>query len=139
MGYYRQFIRDNSTIAEPLTNLTKKNAPKIVKWSDEAENAFQKLKEMLTTAALMRNPDFSRTFVLQTNASGVGVGAVLSQGEQEDQPIAYYRRKLLPRERIYSTVEKQCLAIVLAIKHFSACLMGRHILIQTDHRAYYNG
>ncbi len=65
----------------------------------------------------MKNPDFARTFILQTDASGVGVGAVLSQGEKEDQPIS---RKLLPREKAYSTVEKECLAIVLAVKHFKA-------------------
>ena len=61
----------------------------------------------------MRNPDFSRNFILQTDASGYGVGAVLSQGETGDQPIAYFSKKLLPRERAYSTIEKECLAIVL--------------------------
>ena len=80
----------------------------------------------------MRNPDFSRPFVLQTDASGVGVGAVLSQ---DDQPIAYFSRKLLPREQAYSVVEQECLAIVLAIKHFQAYLAGRMFIIQTDHRA----
>ena len=82
----------------------------------------------------MRNPDFTRTFILQTDASGVGVGAVLTQGE-DDRPIAYFSRKLLPREHAYSTVEKECLAIVLAIKHFKAYLMGKQFIIQTDHRA----
>ena len=81
----------------------------------------------------MQNPDFTRTFILQTNASGVG--AVLSQGEEEDRPIAYFSRKLLPRERAYSTVKKECLAIVLAIKHFRPYLLGRPFLVQTDHRA----
>lgn len=83
----------------------------------------------------MRNPDFSRTFILQTDASGVGVGAVLSQGEAEDQPIAYFSRKLLPREKAFSTIEKECLAIVLGVKHFKAYLLGRPFVIQTDHRA----
>ena len=82
----------------------------------------------------MTNPDFTRTFILQTDASGEGVGAVLSQGE-DDRPIAYFSRKLLSRERAYSTVEKECLAIVLAIKHFKAYLMGKRFIIQTDHKA----
>ena len=64
-----------------------------------------------------------RTFILQTDASG------------EDQPIPYFSRKLLPREQAYSTVEKECLAIVLAVKHFKAYLLGRTFIIQTDHRA----
>ena len=62
------------------------------------------------------------------------MGAVLSEGEA-DRPIAYFSRKLLPRERAYLTVEKECLAIVLAIKHFKAYLMGKRFIIQTDHRA----
>ncbi len=83
----------------------------------------------------MQNPDFNRVFILQTDASGVGVGAVLSQGENEDHTIAYFSRKLLPREISYSTVEKECLAIILAVKHFKAYLLGRSFLTQTDHRA----
>lgn len=90
---------------------------------------------MLINAPLMRNPDFTRTFILQTDASGIGVGAVLSQGEEEDRPIAYFSRKLLPRERAYLTVEKECLAIILAVQHFKVYLMGRQFIIQTDHRA----
>ena len=134
-GYYRRFVKDYATIAEPLTELTRKNLPERVEWNNKAELAFQKLKRMLISAPLMKNPDFNRTFILQTDASGVGVGAVLSQGEEEDQPIAYFSRKLLPREQAYSTVEKECLAIVLAVKHFKAYLLGHTFIIQTDHRA----
>ena len=72
------------------------------------------------TAPLMKNRDFTRTFVPQRDASGVRVEAVLSQGEEKDHPIAYFSRKLLPREKSYSTVEKECLAIVLAVKNFKA-------------------
>ena len=96
-----------------------------------AELAFQKI---LISARLIKNPDFNHAFILQMDASGVGVGAVLSQGE-EDQPIAYFSRKLLPREQAYSTVEKECLAIVLAVKHFKAYLLGCTFIFQTDHRA----
>ena len=65
----------------------------------------------------------------------MGVGAVLSQGGEEDRPIAYFRRKLLPREKAYSTVEKECLAIVLAIKHFRAYLLGKPFIVESNHRA----
>ena len=90
---------------------------------------------MLVSAPLMPNPEFTKSFILKTDASGMGVRAVLSQGEEEDRPIAYFNRNLLPRERAYSTVEKECLAIVLAIKHFQADLLGKPFIVQTDHRA----
>ena len=82
----------------------------------------------------MRNPDPSKTFVLQTDASDFGVGAVLSQGEDE-RPIAYYSRKLLDGERRYSVVEKECLAVVLGIKAFNVYLAGKPFVLQTDHKA----
>ena len=93
------------------------------------------MKQILVSAALTKNPDFTRTFGLRTDASGVGVGAVLSQGEEQDQIIAYLSQKLLPRERSYSTIKKEFLAIVLAVKHFKAYLLGHPFIIQTDHRA----
>ena len=134
-GYYRRFVQNYAMIAEPLTELTRKNMPTKIEWTGRAELAFQRLKKMLVSAPLLKNPDFTRTFILQTDASGVGVGAVLSQGEEEDYPVAYFSRKLLPRERAYSTVEKECLAIVLAVKHFRVYLLGRSFIVQTDHRA----
>ena len=81
-GYYRRFVQHYATIAEPLTEMTKKNQPDLVEWTTAAELAFQRLKSMLTSAPLMKNPDFTQTFILQTEASGVGIGAVLSQGEE---------------------------------------------------------
>ena len=83
----------------------------------------------------MRNPDFTQMFILQTDASNVGVGAVLSQGSEEDRPIAYFSRKLLLREQNYSVVEQECLAVVLSIKAFETYLLGKPFVIQTDHRA----
>ena len=83
----------------------------------------------------MKNVDFDRTFILRTDASGVGVGAVLSQGENGDQPIAYFSKKLLPKEKAYSTLKKECLAIVLAVKHFKAYHLGQPFVIQTVHQA----
>ena len=131
-GYYRCFIRDYATIAQPLTDLTKKGVPEEVPWSMPCEEAFRKLKGALTSETVMKNPDFSKPFVLQTDASRTGVGAVLSQ---EDSPIAYYSRKLLDRERKYSTVEQECLAIVAGIKAFGIYLIGKPFVLQTDHRA----
>ena len=91
-GYYRRFVQNYAMIAEPLTELTRKNMPEKIEWTERAELAFQRLK-MLVSAPLLKNPDFTRTFILQTDASGVGVGAVLSQGEEEDYPVAYFSRQ----------------------------------------------
>ena len=135
-GYYRRFIQDYATIVEPLTELTKKNSPEQIHWDDKAELAFQRLKQMLVSAPLMQNPDFTRTFILQTNASEGGVGAVLSQREEEDRHIAYFSRKLLPRERTYSTMEKECLAIVLAINTSELIYLENHLSFKLTTEPY---
>eukprot|EP00731_Ephydatia_muelleri_P002194 Em0001g2194a len=117
-GYYRRFIPNYATLATPLTDLTKKSAPTQVQWTDKCGHAFGKLKERLCSDPVLGSPDFTRPFILQTDASERGVGAVLSQrsAEQgEEHPIAFFSRKLLPREEKYSTIEKECLAIKLAM------------------------
>jgi len=136
-GYYRRFIPHYATIATPLTNLTKKSEPDKVNWIAECGKAFNKLKEILMSSALMRNTNFSCPFVLQTDASEVGVGAVLSQSDDVclDHPIAYFSKKILPREQKFSTIEKECLAIKLGIEAFRVYLLGREFVVQTDHRA----
>ena len=85
----------------------------------------------------MMNSDFSCPFILQTDASEVGVGAVLIQIDAEgcDHPVAYFSRKLLPREQKYATIEKECLAIKLGVEAFQVYLLGNEFTIQTDHRA----
>ena len=99
-GYYRRFIPDYASTAAPLTDLTRKSAPVRVVWSPNCDHAFQQLKDSLCTAPILRSPDFTRPFVLQTDASDRGVGAVLSQLDDEGQehPVAYFSKKLLPRE-----------------------------------------
>ena len=84
---------------------------------------------------MLRNPDYTQTFQLQTDASDVGVGAVLSQGGEQDQPIAYFSRKMLERERHHSTIEKECLAIHLGIKAFATYLIWKPFVLQTDNQA----
>ena len=84
---------------------------------------------------VLLSPNFDREFVLQTDASNRGIGAVLSQLDDagQERPVAFISRKLLPREEKYATVEKECLAIKLAIQHFRVYLLGRHFFVQTDH------
>ena len=88
------------------------------------DDTFNRLKECLCSEPILRCPDFSLLFVLKTDASGRAIGAVLSQlvGNGEEHPVAYYSRKLLPREEKYSTVEKECLAIIQGIQTFRVYL-----------------
>ena len=78
---------------------------------------------------MLQSPDFSKLFILQTDASNRGVGAVLSQWDSDgtDHPVGYFSRKLLPREEAYSTIEKECLAIKLGIEAFKVYLLGRQL------------
>ena len=91
----------------------------------DARAHFRKLKSLLYREPVLRSPDFTKEFVLQTDASDVGVGAVLSQLDEEgaDHPVAYYSRKLLAREQKYAAIEKECLTIKLATQ--SKCLCGQ--------------
>ena len=136
-GYYRKFLPNYASVAIPLTDLTKKSAPNRVVWTEQCQQAWQKLKDLLCSAPVLKSPDFSQPFILQTDASEKGVGAVLSQVDNmgKDHPVAFYSKKLLPREVRYSTVEKECLAIRLATDFFRVYLLGQLFTIQTDHRA----
>jgi len=136
-GYYRKFIPDFATIAAPLTDLTRKNAPNLVSWSPTCEGAFTELKSRMCSSPVLRSPDFTKPFIVHTDASERGVGVVLSQLDDDgnDYPVSYYSRKLPPREERYATVEKECLAIRLAVHAFRVYSLGRPFTIQTDHRA----
>ena len=136
-GYYRRFIPNYATIAAPLMDLTKKTAPNQVNWTTSCEEAFQELKRLLCSYPILCAPDFDKPFVLQTDASDRGIGAVLSQSDADglDHPIAYFSKKFLPREQKYATVEKECLAIKTGIEAFRIYLAGRPFTVQTDHQS----
>jgi len=95
-GYYRKFIEDFSKIAKPLMKLTEKGEK--FNWTEQ-QNSFQSLKEKLTTASVLNNPDFQREFLVTIDASDYAIGAVLSQGPVgQDRPIAYASRILCKAE-----------------------------------------
>ena len=138
-GFYRRFIPNFTSIASPLTDLTKKNRPNSIKvWQDHNERAFQTLKNRLTSSPILRLPVFEegKPFVLRTDASDIGLGAVLLQDfEGEGRlPIAYASKKLLPRERNYSVIEKECLGITWGVEKFRKYLYGVEFLLETDHK-----
>ena len=130
--YYRWFIPSYATIAASLTNMTRKTEPEKIIWTPQCISAFNKLKEILLSTPIMMNPDFSRPFILQTDASEVGIGAILSQTDTEgyDHPLAYFSRKLLPREQKFATIEKDCLAIKLGMEAFWVYLLGKSLLFK---------
>ena len=136
-GYYRKFIPNYASVSAPLSDLTRRNRPNQVEWSTLCEESFVRLKQLLCTDPILQSPDFTKQFTVQTDASDRGVGAVLSQPDDsgQDHPVAYFSKKLLPREEHYSTIEKECLAIKLAVQAFRVYLLGRPFVIQTDHRA----
>ena len=106
-------------------------------WGDQCEQAFNQLKEHLKSTPLLCYPDFSRPFILETDASGVGLGAVLAQ-EQTDgtvKPIAYASQSLQKHERNYSITELEGLGVVWTMKYFRAYLYGHRCTVYTDHEA----
>jgi len=137
-GYYQKFIQNFNKIAAPLTELTKNSSPEHVPWSAEAEEAFQTLKEKLTSKPILHLPNLEKQFILRTDASGVAIGGALLQESDEDpsilHPVAYASRKLNKAERKYATVELECLALVWAIQKFQLYLYGTHFRLQSDHQ-----
>jgi hypothetical protein len=104
-------------------------------WTTEQENAFQHLTAKLTSQPILQYPYFTKEFILTTNASNLGLGAVLSQGDiGKDLPIAYASRNLNSAERNYTTSEKELLAIVWGVKHFRPYLYGKRLKIARDHK-----
>lgn len=132
-GYYRRFIQNFSKISQPLTKLLRKEENFL--WTSQQQESFETLKNILTNPPLLQYPDFSKEFVITTDASNYAIGAILSQGKiGEDLPIAYASRTLNRAEINYSTTEKELLAIVWSVRHFRPYLYGTHFKIVSDHK-----
>ena len=134
VGFYRKFVPNFAEIAVPLTDATKDRAPVKVKWTPECENAFLTLRDRLCEQPVCALPNFEFSFVLRTDASDTGLGAILIQDQGfGDQTIACASRKLNAAKKNYSTVEKELLAVVWGVQKFSAYLYGREFVLQSDH------
>ena len=134
-GYYRKFIDNYATLVSSLTDLTKKGRPTNIIWTDETDRAFNELKNKMSSSPILRLPDFDRQFVLRTDASDTGLGAVLLQVYDGIYfPVAYASRKLSSAQMSYVVIERECLAIVWAFEKFEVYLYGREFVLQTDHQ-----
>ncbi|XP_072036952.1 uncharacterized protein [Amphiura filiformis] len=134
-GYYRKFCANFSEIAHPLTNLLRKDEKFI--WTDQCQSAFSKIKAILINAPILSAPDFLKQFKLTVDASDIGCGAVLMQEDEKgiDHPLCYFSKKFNKHQKNYSTIEKECLALLLALQHFEVylCTTVYPVLIFTDH------
>ena len=136
-NYYSEFIPGYTQIAQPLIATTCKKAPKTIVWDKNLQNSFLKMKEALNKHRVLKLPDVGKPFILQTDASGVGIGAALLQIFEEGEkpkPIAFWSRKLKSAETRYATIEKECLAIIEGVKKFHSYLYGATFTLETDHQ-----
>ncbi|GBM78131.1 Retrovirus-related Pol polyprotein from transposon 297 [Araneus ventricosus] len=130
--YYRRFVKNFSTIARPLHKLTE--AKSNFNWTEECEKSFNSLKQALASSSILTYPRNDKDFILDTDASNEGIGAVLSQNiGNEERVIAYFSKSLGKPERNYCVTHKELLAIVKSIEHFHHYLYGRKFLLRTDH------
>ena len=133
-AYYRRYVKDFSTIARPLHALTHNGVR--FEWTPVCQEAFEILKEKLTTAPIIALPHEEGEFRLDTDASDWAIGAVLSQSQDGcERVIAYGSRLLSIAEVHYCTTRKELLAIVYFVKYFKQYLLGRKFLIRSDHAA----
>ncbi|KAK1681407.1 hypothetical protein QYE76_042255 [Lolium multiflorum] len=129
-GFYRRFVKDFSTIACPLNELTKKNVPFV--WGNAQQKAFDELKKRLTEAPLLVLPDFAKTFEIECDASGLGIGGVLMQN---GKPVAYYSEKLDGARLNYPIYDKELYALVRVLEVWQHYLWPKEFIIHSDHES----
>ena len=133
-NYYNHFISHFSEIAAPLYHLLQKDI--IFKWCEECVKSFEDLKTIMCSYPVLRQPDFLKQFILYTDASAIAAGAILSQNDENGEYVVSYGSKKFKNNEIhYSVSEKECLAVLWAVKHYHIYLAGTEFTIVTDHKA----
>lgn len=134
-SYYRGFCRNFATLVAPLTNLLRPTQSFV--WSSACQQAFSGAKDLLCNAPILSAPNFTRPFQLEVDASSIGAGAVLLQTSEVgvNKPVCYFSKKFSRTQCKYSTIEKEALALLMALKHFEVYLGGSTtpIKVYTDH------
>ena len=131
-SYYRRFIPGYTEVARPLSSMTGKYGK--FRWDSECQESFERLKEALTSSPILAYPDFKLPYLLDTDASNVGSGGVLSQKKNErEHVIAYFSKTFTKEEKNYCVTRREMLAIVKAVKFFRPYLYGRDVTVRTDH------
>ena len=131
-SYYRRFVKNFAEVAKPLHRLTEAGRPFL--WTEECRDAFSQLRNLLTSTPILGYPVSGQPFVVDCDASGVGLGAVLSQQQEgQEKVIGYYSRTLSKEERRYCVTRRELLAVVEALKHFHHYVYGVHCLVRSDH------
>uniref|UniRef100_A0A1A8MG90 ribonuclease H n=1 Tax=Nothobranchius pienaari TaxID=704102 RepID=A0A1A8MG90_9TELE len=135
VGYYRCFCQNFATVVHPLTNLLSPKVP--FRWSEAAQSAFASCKLLLTSAPVLKAPDLAKPFAVEVDASQVGAGAVLLQNDEDGvvHPVAYFSKKFTSCQSRYSTIEKETLALLMALQHFHVYVGvgGEPLTVYTDH------
>ena len=132
--YYRIFVKNFSLIAAPLFELTKEKS--IITWNQKADDAFKRLKDALMNPPVLAHPDFEKPFIVDIDASSIGIGCVLSQSINGlERPICYASHKFTQTERNWHTTHREGYGVIIAIRAFKSYLYGRKFLIRTDHKA----
>ena len=128
-GYYHKFVHQYGAIVALLTQLLKKGS---FKWSEEANEAFEKLKKAMMSLPVLALPNFDQPFEIETNASGFGIGAVLIQAKR---PIAFYSHTLAMRDKGRPVYERELMAVVLAVQRRRPYLLGAKFIVRTDQKS----
>ncbi|GBG61867.1 hypothetical protein CBR_g23819 [Chara braunii] len=132
-GYYRNFVKNYSTVASPLTDLTRLDTPR--DWSDECEGAFKKLKHALMNHEVLMVPDPQKPFIVTTDASQYDIGAVLAQQDGKKlRPIEYMSKKMPSKKLAKFTYERELYALYKALVHWRHFLLVRFFYLRTDHQ-----
>ncbi|CAG2191073.1 Retrovirus-related Pol polyprotein from transposon 17.6,Retrovirus-related Pol polyprotein from transposon 297 [Mytilus edulis] len=133
-SFYRRFVKNYADIVRPMTDLTKKGKKFV--WTDQCETAFHRIKQELTGANIMGHPNNADEFILDVDASGTGIGAVLQQVQEgRERVIAYASRSLNRAERNYCITQQELLAVRYFVDYFRQYLLGRKFKIRSDHQA----
>ena len=131
-SYYRKLVKDFARIPEPLSRLTKKSTP--FTWTEETQKSFEHLKQALLDVDTLSYPSQGIHCILDTVASDVVVGAVLSQViDGVEKPIAYFSRVLNGTQRNYCRTRRELLSVIMSLQHFRNYLLSNQVILRTDH------